>query len=172
MLEWPLRERRIVVLPGQYYDDETGLYYNYFRDYDPVTGRYVESDLIGLGGGLNTFGYVGGNPLNSIDILGLEIYRFPENVYTDTPFSISASTGCEQPLWAGDFIVGWIPCTYNRTAVLPEDCPPDAEMSNNTTARHGCRFCIENRRHHPSLGRGESYFIKEGGCVTCSRRWC
>ena len=39
--------------PGQYYDQETGLHYNYFRTYDPETGRYVESDPIGLGGGLS-----------------------------------------------------------------------------------------------------------------------
>jgi RHS repeat-associated protein len=53
--------------PGQYFDSETGLHYNYFRDYNPSTGRYIESDPIGLRGGLNTYGYVGGNPLNAID---------------------------------------------------------------------------------------------------------
>lgn len=57
--------------PGQYYDFESGLYYNYFRDYDPETGRYVESDPIGLDGGLNTYGYVESNPLAYLDPFGL-----------------------------------------------------------------------------------------------------
>ena len=44
-----------VILPGQYYDSESGLHYNYYRDYDPVTGRYIESDPIGLRGGIKTY---------------------------------------------------------------------------------------------------------------------
>ena len=57
--------------PGQYYDRETGLHYNYFRDYDPSTGRYVEADPIGLEGGLNVYGYVDNNPVVYTDPLGL-----------------------------------------------------------------------------------------------------
>ena len=60
--------------PGQYYDVETGSHYNYFRDYDPSTGRYVQSDPIDLAGGLNTYGYVGGNPLRYSDKFGLHYY--------------------------------------------------------------------------------------------------
>lgn len=49
--------------PGQYYDQESGLNYNYFRGYDPATGRYIKSDPIGLAGGLSAFGYALSNPL-------------------------------------------------------------------------------------------------------------
>jgi RHS repeat-associated protein len=57
--------------PGQVFDSETHNHYNYFRDYDPQTGRYVQSDPIGLDGGINTYGYVKANPTNLVDPLGL-----------------------------------------------------------------------------------------------------
>jgi RHS repeat-associated protein len=57
--------------PGQRYDAETALHYNYFRDYDPSLGRYVQSDPIGLEGGVNTYGYVNSNPLRYSDSSGL-----------------------------------------------------------------------------------------------------
>jgi RHS repeat-associated protein len=53
--------------PGQYEDQETGTHYNYFRDYDPQTGRYVQSDPIGLNGGVNTYSYALNTPLNAYD---------------------------------------------------------------------------------------------------------
>jgi len=67
--------------PGQYADAETGLHYNYFRDYDPSLGRYVESDPIGLSGGLNTYGYVVANPLTFSDPMGLDATSWGRNPF-------------------------------------------------------------------------------------------
>ena len=59
-------------LPGHLYDPETGLHHNDQRDYAPRTGRYVQSDPIGLAGGINTYTYVGGNPVSLVDPTGLD----------------------------------------------------------------------------------------------------
>ena len=59
-------------LPGQVFDGQSGLHQNYFRDFDPALGRYVESDPIGLyGGSYATYAYANGNPLINIDAFGL-----------------------------------------------------------------------------------------------------
>ena len=57
--------------PGQYFDAETSAWNNGFRDYKSGLGRYVESDPLGLAGGINTYSYAGSNPVSNIDPLGL-----------------------------------------------------------------------------------------------------
>ena len=119
--------------PGQVYLEESKLNYNYFRDYDSVTGRYVQSDPIGLAGGLNTYGYVQANPIlqvdpfglsasgavgSLIDLLGFGLGTLTSQTYGDTS-SITqdlrgtpvwkqiwekfTSTGCNSGLYCGDF---------------------------------------------------------------------
>jgi RHS repeat-associated protein len=65
-IDTPLR------FPGQQADPDTGFAYNYFRDYDPTLGRYIQADPIGLAGGINRYVYVGGNPVSGIDPAGLD----------------------------------------------------------------------------------------------------
>jgi RHS repeat-associated protein len=91
--------------PGQYADEESGLHYNYFRDYDPGTGRYVESDPIGvlndyalispsaqyrsklfLNDRLNSlYAYLGNNPVNGVDLYGLQSSCGPGHFYCNYP---------------------------------------------------------------------------------------
>lgn len=87
--------------PGQQYDEHSRLNYNYFRDYDPNTGRYVVSDPIGLDGGLNTYGYVMGNPIVFFDPDGLERMNLldpNDHVVNNTANSIPDQKGTLQ-IW-------------------------------------------------------------------------
>ncbi len=70
--------------PGQRYDAATGLNYNYFRDYDPSTGRYVESDPIGIIAGVTTYTYVSSSPSIWSDPLGLLRWSTRPTIWSPT----------------------------------------------------------------------------------------
>lgn len=85
--------------PGQYFDKETSTHYNYFRDYDPAVGRYVESDLIGLDGGINGYVYALSNPLRYTDPLGLEVTMTCRSLSNPLSRLIGTPRHCSVVVW-------------------------------------------------------------------------
>ena len=63
--------------PGQAFDIESGNHYNMNRDYEPTSGRYIQSDPLGLKAGIATYNYVANNPANNIDPRGLQGFVTP-----------------------------------------------------------------------------------------------
>ncbi|TBW50741.1 hypothetical protein EZI54_17735 [Marinobacter halodurans] len=120
--------------PGQYWDNERGLYYNYYRDYDPSIGRLVQSDPIGLRGGINTYVYVGGNPINYIDSYGKSATAVVGGwIGTDT--AIPDPTDVAWPKWlgygaalGGAALVDWL--IYNNEDISEDNewCPGSDEV--------------------------------------------
>ena len=86
--------------PGQYYDRETGTHYNYFRDYSPQTGRYIQRDPIGLNAGVNVYGYVNGNPLIHSDFLGLFVPPEPQRMPISQKPPVSQIPAANNPSFA------------------------------------------------------------------------
>ena len=86
-------------------NDGTGLYYYRARYYDPVLKRFIAEDPIGLGGGINAYAYVGGDPVSFVDPSGY----------------------CQVAVWMGGYIMGWRPCDEPPKPQPPSDpnCPPE-----------------------------------------------
>ncbi|MFH1884014.1 MAG: RHS repeat-associated core domain-containing protein, partial [Planctomycetota bacterium] len=105
--------------PGQYYDQETGLHYNYHRYYDPSTGRYLTPDPIGLAGGINLFLYADGNPINEVDRLGLIVEADPFNPIPNLPTS-NLTKGEKTALFKTGLGAGLI---IGGSLTLPEGAP-------------------------------------------------
>ena len=104
-----------VRFPGQHHDAATGLHYNYSRDYDPATGRYLEADPIGLEGGINLYAYVGANPVTRIDPDGRDIVVISSGPIPSNPFGHVAIAVTGHGLYSkgtGNYRPGSDPAAY------------------------------------------------------------
>ncbi|MGH6839980.1 MAG: RHS repeat-associated core domain-containing protein, partial [Methylocella sp.] len=152
--------------PGQFFDQSTKLHYNYFRDYDPRLGRYIESDPIGLDSGVNTYAYVGGNPVNYTDASGQGDFNVsdPHGTYTtgDKLYTITRDNGVATITGPG-LPPGGITITPGESTTLPNNVPvnwpkdsPAPVVKDYGTDPYGdkktaARLCEEEkkRKRHP-----------------------
>lgn len=119
--------------PGQYYDNETGLHYNWHRYYNPQTGRYITSDPVGFDGGVNTYSYSLANPVRYVDLLGLWVKRCARALIaldpSETPMTPSGNplrhdyisvSGAVLSFQAGSKLL-WSQGRVDREGELPEN---------------------------------------------------
>jgi RHS repeat-associated protein len=153
--------------PGQYADLETGLYYNYFRDYESNAGRYIESDPLGLGGGISTYTYVDAAPLSLIDLRGLQDS-------TVTAWCRQYPQACAQQMANA---AGAAAAAAGAAATVPrssqecpsDDCGPDTRLEAFLKALNWAGMSFDNQgqpipwSQYRSRGGPNYTFVKQNG---------
>jgi len=162
--------------PGQYFDKETNLHYNYFRTYAPGTGRYTQADPIGLDGGWNRFSYVEGNPLKYADPRGLDNPSM--GPYTP-PLPVSYCYGQIRTydhgyICSGDNCAGLMPADmswfFGRGRIMPEKKYPDLCKSMDvppSCSQSIYENCIANKVGQS--GQSHPYGLVTYNCVSWAK---
>jgi RHS repeat-associated protein len=161
--------------PGQYADKETNRHYNYYRDYDPGTGRYVQSDPIGLRGGLNTYGYVGNDPIARVDPAGLTDTTLvpPSAIPSVTTLCLANPAACGVGLaGAGGYAVGTLIYPIIEPVLSPvvDAClrGVDDEKERCREILKACREkCLDIFVNNPNglPGSGTDYAGRQRRCI-------
>ena len=157
---------------GQWADEETGLYYNRHRYYDPDMGRYITSDPIGLAGGLNGYEYVA-SPTGWVDPLGL--ISFLSGI--GRAWQASRSITLEQARQADDITnmlseASKLPQCVYQDVVLPSQIPAiedhyrDITAQNHQTNLEACKNDRRNQRAYPERFSLEQIEANYNQCVT------
>ncbi len=158
--------------PGQYFDQETGLHYNYLRDYEPGTGRYVEGDPIGLLGGISSYSYVRADPLGLVDPLGLEGmggWTYPPGPHRDQYERARSGRSCIDRPWqpSDPDKVRCLICKYKDNTSDLSAARSSGSLQNSLSARDAEHYLVACDLAN-SLGQGTSIVLTlmwEGGKV-------
>lgn len=156
--------------PGQYLDKETGSFYNYYRTYNPNTGRYLQSDPVGLQGGLNTYSYGLNQPTKHTDPKGLDPFdsRPAPSPSVPGPFDVF-TPGTPANDAFGDSIVSILNAmSLSKTdSCKPQEQQYCAAKCGGSSKVKGCYVSVrwKTRRFRPGTG---GYIKEEERIVNCN----
>ncbi|EBA4497518.1 RHS repeat protein [Salmonella enterica] len=173
--ENPADLEQVIRLPGQQYDEESGLYYNRYRYYNPGQGRYITQDPIGLKGGLNPYQYPL-NPVTEVDPLGLWAFAIPAILEgINWLFWGSAAAGGTVLATSGDSEQSKTKTEHLAKCEEKKPCPPCKTISGNIVPRGtiGYRHDLvpPGKPHHPYTGDHYNLYKANQNPNNCQCFW-